>query len=184
MKIGEFLYFAPGIAFADLDFREERLPDQYAQRIEGFYLAPASTLVEAQHGFAAGLLIFCAIDALAKIENPDTSVNVRFKNYCMTRLPSFSEESGAKQLYDAFRNGTVHEARAKDGAEISLESDACVESAPGGIRVNPQFLLEEARAALGAQMADISASRDTLVSFKEYLLQQFSSELEGVNTCV
>lgn len=184
MKIGEFLYFAPSIAFADLDFREERLPSQYAQRIEGFYLTPASTLVKAQHSFAAGLLILCAIDALAKIDNPDMSVNERFKSYCMSRLPSFSEAAGAKQLYDAFRNGTVHEARAKDGAEISLESDGCVESAPGGIRVNPQFLLEEARTALGAQMAEISASRDKLASFKKYLLKQFRSELEGVDACV
>jgi len=182
MKIGEFLYFAPGIAFADIDFREKSLPDQYARRIEGFYLAPANALVKERHGFAAGLLIVCAIDALGKVESPDASVGERFKHYCRARLPSFANEAESRQLYELFRNGTVHEARVKDGTEITFESGVCVETAPGGIRVNPQYLLEEVRSALFTQMEEIRNNDDSLKRFKKYLLQQFHTELEGINT--
>ncbi|MEN8170591.1 MAG: hypothetical protein ABFS08_10250 [Pseudomonadota bacterium] len=182
MKIGEFLYFAPELAFADMDFREGELPDQYCRRIDGYYLAPAEYLIDEKHGFAAGLLVLCAIDALGKIDYPNLGVGERFKLYCQNRLPSFSTENYAKQLYEAFRNGVVHEARAKDGAEISLESDRTVELAPGGIRVNPAYLLNEVREALHGQMEGISANKESLIAFKKYILVQFSKELAGLRT--
>jgi hypothetical protein len=37
MKIGDHVYFAPGIRFADLDLEGPTLPTQYAARIEGYY---------------------------------------------------------------------------------------------------------------------------------------------------
>ena len=184
MKIGEFLYFAPGLTFADIDFSEEELPAQYCRRIDGYYLEPAEILANAEHGFGAGLLVLCAIDALAKVEYPSFGVGERFKRYCRNRLPSFSTEGRAEQLYDAFRNGIVHEARAKDGAEISLESGVAAEPAPGGIRVNPVHLLNEVRTALRRQMGEILADGTRMSKFKKYVLKQFSEELAGVNTRV
>ena len=182
MKIGEFLYFAPDMAFADLDFREEELPNQYSQRIIGYYLAPAELLANNGHGFGSGLLVLCAIDALGKIEFPALGVGGRFKRYCRNRLPSFSNHDHAKQLYEVFRCGITHEARAKDGAEITLESDCTVEPAPGGIRVNPVYLLNEVRTALHTQMEEISADAEKKRIFKKYILTQFSKELVGLRT--
>jgi hypothetical protein len=65
-RIAENLSFAPGITFADLDIiNGERLPTQFRQRMAGFYLNPAIDLAVDDHAFAAGVLVVCAIDALA-----------------------------------------------------------------------------------------------------------------------
>jgi len=184
MKIGDFLYFAPSLAFADINFSEAALPDQYCQRINGYYLEPAEVLANAEYGFGAGLLVLCAIDALGKVEFPALGVGQRFKLYCRHRLPSFSTDEDAEQLYTAFRCGVVHEARAKDGAEITLESDRTIEPAPGGTRVNPALLLDEVRSALHSQMEEISSDRERMKVFKSYILAQFSEELAGVRTGV
>jgi hypothetical protein len=180
MKVGEYLYFAPGLAFANIDFRLTELPRQYQRRIEGYYLKPAEYLINEEYGFGAGLLILCAIDALGKVDYPISQVADRFKAYCQKRLISFSNEELAGYLYDAFRCGIVHEARVKDGAEFSLESKTSVEYAPGGVRVNPVHLLSEVRAALDKQMREIESNQEQMVIFKEYVLKQFSHELQGI----
>lgn len=180
MKIGEVLYFAPGLAFADIDFSENELPRSYQKRIEGFYLNPAIELVSAGHGFAAGLLALCAIDALGKVEHPENTVGDRFKSYCTARLSSFSDEEDAKLLYDAYRCGIVHEARAKDGAEITLETGSTVTHAPEGIRINPAHLVYEITKAMNEQMDEIVNSEDKRRSFKNYILSQFKEELVGL----
>ncbi|MFC1351113.1 MAG: hypothetical protein G8D89_01820, partial [gamma proteobacterium symbiont of Clathrolucina costata] len=120
MKIGEYLYFAPGLPFDELELSAAALPGQYIRRIEGFYLEPAEILAQQGHGFGAGVLLLCAIDALGKVDYPAFGVGERFKQYSRERLASVSNADYADQLYDAFRCGVVHEARAKDGAEITL----------------------------------------------------------------
>ena len=54
----------------------------------------------------------------------------------------------AERFYDEFRNGLVHEARLKNGAQFSLETGATVKQLDGILLVNPKFLAEEARSAL------------------------------------
>ncbi|MCM8854641.1 MAG: hypothetical protein LC541_18715 [Candidatus Thiodiazotropha sp.] len=180
MKIGEYLYFAPGLSFVDLDLSATALPGQYIRRIEGFYLEPAEVLAQRGHGFGAGVLLLCAIDALGKVEFPASGVGERFKQYSRERLASFSNADYARQLYEAFRCGVVHEARAKDGAEISLESGNTVEPVPGGIQVNPAGLLLEVRGALHTQMQEIEGDDGRAVAFKDYITEQFSEELAGI----
>jgi len=181
MKVGEYLYYAPGLAFADLDFSVTELPIQYKRRIEGYYLNPAEYLINKEHGFGAGLLILCAIDALGKIDYPNKNVKDRFVAYCCKRLVSFPQNTIAVQLYKTFRCGIVHEARAKEGAELTFESLTTVEYAPGGIRVNPLGLLDEVRSALNAQMCEITSDQGLMEGFKRYFLRQFSQELKGIN---
>ena len=182
MKIGEYLFFAPDLCFADLDFDESKLPSQYKERIDGFYLKPAEGLANQEHGFGAGLLVLCAIDALGMVDFPQAGSKKRFKKYIKTRLPSLKDY--ATEIYDIFRCGIAHEARAKKGAEISLQIDDAVEPDPGdsGIILNPRQLALNVRAALDSQMNDIRESPDKAREFKDFLLRQFSVELAGVDT--
>jgi hypothetical protein len=184
MKIGEFLYFAPGLAFADIDFSDSELPKSYKKRIEGFYLVPAAELASAGHGFASGLLVLCAIDALGNVEHPEKSVRDRFEAYCVSQISSFTDEKNAKLLYEAYRCGFVHEARAKDGAEITLESKSTLEYVPGGIRVNPDHLASEVAEALNKHMEEITNSEQKRLEFKRYIIKQFEVELAGLHVGV
>lgn len=40
MKIGDLLFFAPGIRFDELDLTGAKLPEQLQQRIGGYYVEP------------------------------------------------------------------------------------------------------------------------------------------------
>ena len=177
MRVGEFLYFAPGLKFVDISLREEELPSQYLERIIGFYIEPAQQLAKMGHAFGSSLLLVCCIDALAKIEYPHSRVGERFKKYCKTRLPSFSSDNLASLLYESYRNGVVHEARGKDGVEFSLEIKGVVEDAPGGIRVNPAKLTNELKLACEKHMLEIENSSTKRTRFKHYMLVQFKEEL-------
>ena len=82
MKIGEHLYFAPGIKFSSVDTTSATLAQQLNERIRGFYLHPARLLVEGGHAFAAGVMIVVAIDALARLDTGSEKVGERFRNWC------------------------------------------------------------------------------------------------------
>ena len=66
MKLGDVLYFAPGIRFDQVDLGGPRLPEQFRQRVRGFYIAPAEKCAEMDYAFAAGVLLVSCIDALAR----------------------------------------------------------------------------------------------------------------------
>src|SRR6266481_5371770 len=76
-RIADQLYFAPNVRFADLDWTGVRLPTQFHQRMSGFYLKPAIVLAEAEHAFASGVLVVCAIDALALFTTGSSAVRAR-----------------------------------------------------------------------------------------------------------
>ena len=114
MKVGDHVYFAPGIRFSDLDLGGPRLPEQYRTRIEGYYLTPANRAVEAGDAFAAGLLALAAVDAMSRLyfgpNRPSRRVKLDFPTFVRLLLPSFSVPTNAEILYDKYRNGLVHEA--------------------------------------------------------------------------
>src|SRR5262245_34518473 len=117
-RIADELYFAPGIRFADLDLSGNRLPSQFQCRIAGFYLKPAIDLARSKHAFAAGVLVVCAMDALALLATGSSSVTGRIKSLCQ-RIPGLDSPEMADIFCESFRNGLVHQARIKNGSEFS-----------------------------------------------------------------
>ena len=150
MKIGDILYFAPGIRFRDVDVRGAQLPDQYRRRIIGFYVEPAEAAAAANHAFASGVLLVSCIDALARVRFNDPKVGNRFKRFAREELPSFSTGSRSVRFYNEFRNGLVHEARIKQGGQFSLEIGSTVDELDGSMVINPTFLASEVRASVNA----------------------------------
>jgi hypothetical protein len=148
MRIDDILYFAPEIPFNAVDFNSPQMPVQFQSRIEGFYLAPARRCVDAGFAFAAGSLAVVCIDALARFQ-VGGKVGPRFKAFVRRELRSFASETKARQLYDEFRNGLIHEARIKRGAQFSLDADATITEIGGVLLVNPARLTEEVTEALG-----------------------------------
>src|SRR5574341_1198917 len=141
MRLGSILYFAPGIRFDEVDLDGRRLPEQFRLRMAGFYLEPAQACAQRGFAFAAGVLLVSCIDALARLRFDD-KVGKRFKEFTTKALPSFSEGDLAERFYDEFRNGLVHEARLKKGAQFSLETEATVQQLDGLLLVNPKYLAD------------------------------------------
>lgn len=151
MRIGDRLFFAPGIRFDEVDFESHELPNQFRQRIRGYYLEPAAKAVAAGDAFAAGILLVVCIDALARFQ-VGGQVGDRFETFARNELASFSAESRARELYETFRNGLVHEARIKFGAQFSLDFDPALAyyRSNGVTIINPACLFDELGQALDA----------------------------------
>jgi len=147
MRIGDTLYFAPEIRFGDVDLDGPRLPQQFRQRVAGFYIVPSKECADRGHAFAAGVLLVSCIDALAYIRFGDV-VGVRFRKLVDEELNSFSGSAITQRFYDEFRNGLVHEGRLKNGAQFSLEIAETAETLDGILVVNPKHLAAEVLSAL------------------------------------
>lgn len=161
MRIGDVLYFAPGIPLSQVDLSGPRcgtqLPEQFKRRMAGFYVEPAEQCAQGGHAFAAGVLLVSCIDALARLRFGG-EVGKRFQKFACEALRSFSDDALAKRFYEEFRNGLVHEGRLKNGAQFSLQTRATVEPVDGILLVNPTYLAAEVRSALDAYVA--LATRD------------------------
>src|SRR4051812_14418214 len=101
-RIADELYFAPSVCFAELDWTGNRLPTQFHQRIAGFYLGPALNLARANHAFAAGVLVVCAIDALALVMTGSTAVTARITAFC-SKIPDLAIGQNAAMFCEHFR---------------------------------------------------------------------------------
>jgi hypothetical protein len=163
VKIDDLLYFAPGIRFDEVNFDGHELPDQFEQRIRGFYLGPASRAVEAGDAFAAGVLLVVCIDALARFQIGG-AVGERFKTFARKELASFADEGRARDLYDMFRNGLVHEARIKSGAQFTLDFDPAFtyHRSEDITIINPARLAEEVQLALDVYVERLKTIPETL----------------------
>ena len=149
MKIGEILFFAPGIRFSEVDLNGSGLPEQFRRRVTGFYVEPAEECAQRGWPFAAGVLLVSCIDALARLRFGDR-VRKRFRKFAAEELESFSDADLTERFYDEFRNGLVHEGRLKKGGQFSLEVGKTVELLDGILLVNPKYLADEVRSALGS----------------------------------
>jgi hypothetical protein len=155
MRIGDLLYFGPGLRFDQVDLDGPELPKQFENRMIGFYIEPAEKCARCGYAFAAGVLLVSCIDALARLRFRD-GVGRRFRKFVCKELRSFSADSLAQCFYDDFRNGLVHEARLKNGGQFSLETNTTVAEFDGLLLINPACLAQEVRVALHSYVTVLS----------------------------
>ena len=175
MRIAELLYFAPGVRFDEVDFYGENLPDQFEHRVRSFYLEPAIMCAEAGAAFAAGVLLLACIDALARMKTGMGKVGTRFKNFALSELASFSDGNRAERLYDAFRNGLIHEGRIKAGAQFSFDIESTVDDLQGVLVINPRRLAHEVERALENYIAELRADK----KLRALLVRQITEDHEA-----
>jgi hypothetical protein len=147
MNIRDILYFAPEIKFSDVDLNGPGLPLQFKRRMAGFYIEPAEECTRHGYAFAAGTLLVSCIDALAGLKFGD-GVTRRFSKFAREELLSFPRRDMAKRFYEEFRNGLVHQATLKEGAQFSLDTRRTLTQLDEMLVVNPQYLAEEVSSAL------------------------------------
>jgi hypothetical protein len=176
-RIGDHLYFAPGVRFSQLDLSGLRLPTQFKQRIAGFYLKPAIS-VAAENAFAAGLLVTCAIDALAFYNTGSMSVSGRIIAYCK-KIPDLAVGENAELFCDKFRHGLVHEARVKDGSEFSTELQQTSLRDGDRLIVNPVRLANDLMPVLDAFIDELYHDLKRTAAFRRKIKRTFSFELDN-----
>jgi hypothetical protein len=134
------LYFAPNVLFRGLDVKTGRaLPSQLRERILGFYLEPALTLVKSSP-FGAGVLVVCAMDALCLFMTG--SSGNRIIGLCRM-IPDLASNENAEDFCECFRNGLVHQALVKKGCEFDSDIDTVAVRRGKRLIVNPKKLAEE-----------------------------------------
>ena len=91
------LYFAPHISFCELDLTGQMLLNQFFDRISGFYLEAAHLLAQKHHAFACGLVVVCALVALAhaRIRSDSRNVEQRIVGFCRSNINGLGEEQCA-----------------------------------------------------------------------------------------
>jgi hypothetical protein len=150
------LYFAPGVLWSDVQLKNDgKFRQQLMQRFEGFYFKPARALLNqsAPDDFAAGLLILCAFDAIARLwTGKPGEVAARFKEtfekFAPEALQVILDPRWSVAVYDSYRNGLVHELRIKKNALFDVKARDCISGDDSAWTVNPRGLLCIAEVAL------------------------------------
>jgi hypothetical protein len=180
MKIGNLLYFAPSISFRDIDVDGPEIVRQFKARIEGYYLAPADSLIERNDAFSAVLLLASSLDALGRYDLPNLRTNrIRYITWLQKWMPSFSEELNATIFYENIRCGLVHEARAKFGCEFNFGIITPVDVEGNIMAINPILLAVEVRSALETFCRE-RENASALAAFQTALKKDFHIELAHV----
>jgi hypothetical protein len=175
-RVADQLYFAPSIRFADLDLTGNRLPTQFQLRIKGFYLKPAIQLAKARYDFASGILVVCAIDALA-LSMTGSNGNARITAFCRKNIPDLAAEPDAEMFCEHFRNGLLHEARVKNGSEFDSKIDQIVDVHHGYLTVNPLRLAIRVEEVLGEYVVFLYRNPPLKIGLAKKLKRIFQHEL-------
>ena len=183
MDINGILHFSPDIPFSRVDWGGDRLPEQFCRRIVGFYLEPAAICAQNGHAFAAGLLLVSCIDALARLKYRNNDVGKRFKRL-LRELKSFNDANIAQRFYDEIRNGLVHEARLKNGAQFTLApaiSETVTIRIGDVLLINPKLLLTEVRVALDAYVELLMKDAHELRLLSASLVLDLDKDIQVAN---
>jgi hypothetical protein len=176
-RIADTLFFAPGIAFAALDIDTgERLPTQFRQRIAGFYLNPAVDLAAERHAFAAGVLVVCAIDALALFTTGSQTVTGRIIAFCRN-IPELADEENARIFCQSFRHGLVHHARVMDGNEFSDRIKQIAVRNGEHLAVNPLLLAKKVLEMLDEYVDGLNRDPEAKAALLKKIKRTFRYEL-------
>ena len=103
----------------------------------------------------------------------------RFEKLACEQLQSFRSEELAQRFYDEVRNGLVHEALMKDGAQFSSDTEATVEDIEGYLIVNPARLAAEVRAALDEYVDHLGADPAALAQLRNRLREDLAEDLRA-----
>jgi hypothetical protein len=177
MRIGDILYFSPHFRFEQLNLDDHiAIVNAFRDRVEGFYLGPASRALEAKDAFAAGLVCCAAIDLLSLISGKKTPQKWLCKN-----VPEFKNDDAlAERFWIWFRHGLVHEGYIKRLGQFSLDWPEMLVTLGEVLIVNPVLLVNAVRSALHKYCDEISEPE--AVSLTQRLRRCFKAEIEAAKS--
>ena len=103
----------------------------------GFYLQPASRLLETGDAFAAGLLCCAAVDFVALCSGDKPAA------WFCENISDFGDDRKlAERFWIWFRHGLVHEGRIKAFGQFSLDFPKLLKVVGPALVVNPRLLVD------------------------------------------
>lgn len=182
MRIGGELYFSQKFKFVDLDLNDkEGLLEAFKDRVEGFYLRPAKLLNKEKNGFACGLICLSAIDFLSRIRYKERNrVGMRNKKWITEYLGI--PDIGAKQIYEQFRNGLVHEGRVKELGQFWYKSPKLTwiekEQKSNVMLINPDKLLASLEKGFSRYLIELKEDNQKFELFRKIFVEDFGDEIK------
>jgi len=183
MKIGDHVFFAPGILFTRLDLSSPRIVQQFEARMEGYYSSPVRLLAKHRHDFGAAILLASCMDALGRYSSqaPQSWRNhqrKKYVNWIQSAIRSLSNGPSAEDFYENFRCGLVHEARAKTAGELRRDIKVAVVVDRGVMALNAVRLAIEVKQSLTNFCHKMINDPPALAAFQACLQIDFALELK------
>lgn len=185
MRKGDAVYFAPDYTFSQLLDTTDPIEiiGAYKDRISGFYLETAKSLMKSKApstAFAAGIMCFAAIDAIARTELGLDKSGLRVKTWLHENLPDFKnlDDWGLRRVYDEFRCGLMHEARIKNGGQFTYEIKKAIEIKADLITINPERLLQQIETAFNRLITEVSKNKNDAEDFRDLIIEDFKIDIQ------
>lgn len=147
MRIEGDIYFNPNTKWSKINTDQiDDLINQYHERIKGYYLFPVKQLFSncdwIFNGFAAGVLLLSAIDAVGTFQTKRKGFKNKFIEFIKNDDVFKSLEEPEKRriseiMTNEFRNGLIHNGRIKNACEFSFESQNLFYLTERTLVVNP-----------------------------------------------
>ena len=155
MRVGDALYFSPRLKFSELDLQNApMILEAFQDRVHGFYLSPASRLLNHGDAFAGGLICCAAVECIARFAGEESV------DWLCAHIADFAQDrTRTKRFWTSFRHGLTHEGRVKSFGQFSLEMPALLTTVGVALVVNPKLLLEGVEKAFDADCEKIGDDR-------------------------
>lgn len=181
MNIEDEVYFSPNFTFGELDFKNDKfLIKQFKDRIKGFYLDPVGLLNEYEKAFAAGVLLFTAIDAIAyySIGGRDRIKDLVYQIEEVKTYDQYIQNGIAQKVHEDFRNGLIHNGMIKNRGQFSYKISQIFYEKNGVLIINPDLLLREIRHYFVNYIFCLINYKDAYHKFRDKIKTQFKAETE------
>lgn len=181
MNINDHIYFAPGILLKEINLNDKYfLIQAFKNRINGFFLSPIKSLNKMRSAYAACIIEFSMIDALARYSTTNNQTGPRIKEMLKSNLGANDEI--AEKAYNDFRNGLLHENHIKNNGQLCYETTKSFLLDGECLILNPLKLQRALDKYLKIYITSLSTNDNLYQIFYSKIKSDFESEIQYFNS--
>ena len=180
MRINDSIYFAPSLLLGDLDLNDKELVlFHFNERIKSYYFQPIEILNRNKQAFASGAILCLLIDAFARYSTTENKPGIRIKNWCRDNLQV--SENTARDFYDFFRCGLLHESHIKSFGQFTFDNQFVlpIQEHGGFIVVNPIHLHSALNTYFNSFISNLKTDNNLYSIFIDRLYMDFKDEIQA-----
>jgi len=179
-------YFAPNVTFANFLATTDpyKIVRFYNDRIISYYFDAAESLIiphRKEGAFAAGLICFASIDAIASVVIGKRR-KYRINKWLYDNISEFRTLGSGiiTRVYYEFRCGLVHEAKIHNAGQFSYGINKIIEVKSDIIIINPEMLLEAIKDAFSITIKDANRDIRKAIDLSNKIKGRFKADLKFV----
>ncbi len=182
MRISDIVYFAPNVRLKELDLSDkDTLINAFEKRVRGFYLEPIKELNDKKMAFAAGIIEFSMIDALARYSDNYISKGKEKAGKRIVKMLSHIfqvKKEIAQKTYNDFRNGLLHENHIGNCGCFDYNSSKSLSLEQECVIVNPLKFQEEFEEYFEKYLEELKTDTITYNKFFSNIKVDFGEEIK------